>query len=273
VEELGYGAVWFPEGAMGRESMSNAAVLLANSERLTVGTGISSIWARDGASAANAARCLNESWPGRFVLGLGVSHQPAVAMRNMPGLVYDKPYTAMKNYLQAMGSADEQAGGERPPRLLAALAPKMLQLAKEQADGTHTYFASPEHTAVAREALGPDKTVMVEQGVVLDTDPASARETARAHTSFYLAAPNYRNNMLRLGFDESDCEGGGSDRLVDRIVSWGDVDAVVARVKEHFDAGADHVAVQVLLPGAGFGNPGPFPYEGLERLAPALLEL
>jgi probable F420-dependent oxidoreductase len=268
IEELGYGAVWYPEGADGRESISAAAILLAACERIRVGSGIASIWARDAAAAANAARTLNDAFGGRYVLGLGVSHVPAVAHR---GLTYDRPYSAMHDYLVAMEEVDERAGGERPPRLLAALAPKMLELARDHADGTLTYFVPPEHTAYARERLGPDRTVAVEQGVVLETDPAQAREVAREHTSFYLPLPNYRNNLLRLGFDEADLDDGGTDDVVDRIVAWGDEDAIRRRVDEHFAAGADHVAIQVLEPGQARMTPGRFPLDALAGLSAALL--
>ena len=268
IEELGYGTVWFPEGADGRESISAAATLLCASERIRVGSGIASIWARDGAAAANAARALNADFGGRYVLGLGVSHVPAVAHR---GLTYDRPYSAMRDYLAAMEAVDERAGGERPPRLLAALAPRMLDLARDHADGTLTYFVPPEHTAYARARLGDGRTVAVEQGVVLETEPERAREVAREHTSFYLPLPNYRNNLLRLGFDETDLDDGGSDEVVDRIVAWGDDDAIRRRVDEHFSAGADHVAIQVLEPGQSRMTPGRFPLAALERLAAALL--
>jgi probable F420-dependent oxidoreductase len=268
IEELGYGAVWYPEGADGRETISAAATLLSASERIAVGSGIASIWARDGAAAANAARTLNADFGGRYVLGLGVSHVPAVAHR---GLTYDRPLSAMRDYLAAMEAVDERAGGERPPRLLAALAPRMLDLSRDHADGTLTYFVPVEHTAVARERLGSDRTVAVEQGVVLETDPGRAREIAREHTSFYLPLPNYRNNLLRLGFDDADLDDGGTDEVVDRIVAWGDDDAIRRRVDEHFAAGADHVAIQVLEPGQARMTPGSFPLAALERLSAALL--
>lgn len=266
IEELGFGAVWYPELPVGRESISGAAALLAASRQVVVGSGIASIWARDGVAAANAARTLNESLGGRFVLGLGVSHQPAVAMR--AGLRYDKPYSAMRAYLEAMTAADEHAGGERSPRLLAALAPRMLELARDHADGTLTYFVPVEHTAVAREALGPDKVVAVEQAAILETDATRAREIARRHTSFYLGAPNYRNNLLRLGWDDASLNDGGSDEVVDRIVVWGDVDAVRERVAAHHAAGADHVALQVLSETSRSFEPEPFPLEALAALAP-----
>ncbi len=268
-EELGYGALWYPELPVGRESVSAAAVLLAGSARVGVGSGIASIWARDGAAAANAARALNEAFGGRFVLGLGVSHVPAVAMRE--GLEYAKPYSAMRRYLESMEAADGRAGGERPPRLLAALAPRMLELARDHADGTLTYFVPVEHTAYARERLGPDKVVAVEQAVVLETDPVLAREIARRHTSFYLGAPNYTNNLVRLGWDESDFADGGTDEVVDRIVVWGGADAVSERVKAHHDAGADHVAVQVLDADARPFQPGTFSLDALAELAAVLL--
>jgi probable F420-dependent oxidoreductase len=157
--------------------------------------------------------------------------------------------------------------GERAPRLLAALAPGMLELARDRADGAHTYFVPPEHTAVAREALGAERTLAVEQAVVLEADPERAREIARRHTVRYLSLPNYRNNLLRLGVEAADRDGGGSDALVDRIVAWGGEEAVAGRVRAHLAAGADHVCVQVLT------ADDRSPLAELERLAPTLLAL
>jgi probable F420-dependent oxidoreductase len=259
-ERLGLGALWYPETPVRRESLTAGAALLAATERIGVASGIASIWARDGVAAENGARALNEAWDARFTLGLGVSHAPSVASR---GGDYRRPLSAMRAYLDAMDGVE----GERAPRLLAALAPGMLELARDRADGAHTYFVPPEHTAVAREALGAERTLAVEQAVVLEADPERAREIARRHTVRYLSLPNYRNNLLRLGIEAADLDGGGSDALVDRIVAWGGEEAVAGRVRAHLAAGADHVCVQVLT------ADDRSPLAELERLAPTLLAL
>ncbi|MCC5952831.1 MAG: LLM class F420-dependent oxidoreductase [Acidimicrobiia bacterium] len=265
LEELGYGAVWVPE-AVGREAFTNSAILLSGTERMAVATGIASIWARDAMAAAAAHNTLTEAYPGRFLLGLGVSHQPMVD--HVRGHTYDKPYSAMVKYLDAMDSALFMAAtpSQPPQRVLAALGPKMLALAAERAAGAHPYFVPPEHTAFAREHLGADPLLAVEQAVVLETDPAAAREIARAHMSIYIGLPNYANNLRRLGFTDDDLAAPGSDRLVDAIVAWGTIDDVVARVAAHHDAGADHVCIQAL--GA---DATAVPVDAWRRLAPALL--
>jgi probable F420-dependent oxidoreductase len=245
VEALGYGALWIPE-ALGREVFTHAAVLLAGTRTLPVASGIANIWARDAMAMAAAQRTLAEAFPDRFLLGLGVSHAPMVeAVR---GHHYARPLTAMRAYLDAMDRAPFLAAGpaSEPPRVIGALAPRMLALAAERTAGAHPYFVPPEHTRRAREILGSGKLLAPEQAVVLDTDAVRARAVARAHMSIYLGLPNYVNNLRRLGFGDADLAGGGSDRLVDAIVAWGEVDAIVARVREHHDAGADHVCLQVL---------------------------
>lgn len=247
LDELGFGAVWVPE-AVGREAFTNAALLLRGGTDIVVATGIASIWGRDAMAAGAAHRTLTEAHPDRFLLGLGVSHQPMVeGVRHHD---YTKPYSAMRAYLDGMDETLFLAAAPTTPprRVLAALGPKMLELARSRADGAHPYFVPPEHTAVAREALGEGPLLAVEQAVVLDADPASAREKARTHTQIYTGLPNYRNNLLRLDptLTEADFEGAGSDRLVDAIVAWGDMDAVLARVQAHRDAGADHVCIQVI---------------------------
>ncbi len=266
IEELGYGALWTGE-AVGREVLTAAGLLLAATTRIVVATGIANIWARDALAMAAGQRTLAEAHPGRFVLGIGVSHAPLLEVR---GQGYDKPYSFMQSYLEAMrrGAAANRAVAPSGPApiVLAALGPRMLDLAREAADGAHTFFVPPEHTATARERLGPGKLLAPEQVAVLETDPVAARELARRHTASYLRLPNYTANLRRLGFDGDDFAAGGSDRLVDAIAVWGDEDAVRTRVRAHLDAGADHVAVQVLdrdrrgLPRAQW-----------QRLAPALL--
>ena len=213
-----------------------------------VATGIASIWARDAMAGAAAHKTLTEAYPERFLLGLGVSHQPMV--EGLRGHDYSKPYSAMKAYLDAMDAGLFMAAEPTSPprRVLAALRPKMLELARDKTDGAHPYFVPPEHTALAREALGPDKLLAVEQAVVLDTDPTSAREKARSHTRIYTGLPNYKGNIQRMdpSFTDEDFADAGSDRLVDHIVAWGSMDDVVARVQAHLDAGADHVCIQVI---------------------------
>lgn len=245
IEEMGFGAVWVPE-AVGREAFTSAGLLLAGTTTITVATGIASIWARDPMAASAAHKTLSEAYPGRFLLGLGVSHQPMVD--HIRGHRYDKPFTAMSNYLDAMDSSLFMAAEPTvaPRRVLAALKPRMLRLAAERADGAHPYFVPPEHTAVARADLGEGPLLAVEQAVVFETDPSVARDIARTHTSIYTGLPNYSGNLERFGFAADDFIGAGSDRLVDAIVAWGTMDDIVARIQAHHDAGADHVCIQVV---------------------------
>lgn len=243
IEQLGYGAIWVGEGHNGKESFANAGLLLAATQRIVVATGITNIWVRDSTATVGAANALAEAYPGRFLLGLGVSHKPQVAPR---GHEYARPVAHMRAYLDAMDAAD-YAGprpAEPPQRVLAALRPPMLELARNRADGAHPYFVPPEHTARAREIMGPAKLLAPEQAVVLETDPSLARAAARAHMTWYLTLPNYVNNLRWLGFRDDDFAGGGSDRLVDAIVAWGDEGAIRRRIQEHLDAGADHVCIQ-----------------------------
>ena len=243
VEDLGYGAIWIPE-ALGREAFAQSALLLAATKRIPVATGIANIWARDAFAMAAGQKTLAEAWPDRFLLGIGVSHAPIVGLR---GHAYDKPLSAMREYLDAMDSVLYNAPPPaEAPRVIGALAPKMLALAAERTDGAHPYFVPPEHTRRARAALGPKKLLAPEQAVVLERDPGVAREIARAHMQMYLQLPNYVNNLRRLGFSDDDIRDGGSDKLVDAIVAWGDVGAVADRVRAHHEAGADHVCIQVL---------------------------
>ena len=246
LERLGYGALWIPE-AFGREAFTHAALLLAGTSRIVVATGIANIWVRDAAATAAAQKTLAEAYPERFLLGLGVSHAPLVGMR---GHAYEKPLAAMERYLDALDQAPFIAcpPGAPPRRVVAALAPKMLDLAARRTWGSHTYFVPPEHTAHARALLGPDAFLAPEQAVLLERDAATARAVARGHMAMYLTLPNYVNNLKRLGFTDDDVANGGSDRLVDAIVAWGDLDAVAARVRAHHDAGADHVCLQALDP-------------------------
>jgi probable F420-dependent oxidoreductase len=265
VEELGYGAIWIPD-AVGRDPLVHAALLLGGTSRIVVGTGIAQIYGRDPMTMTEGWKTISEAFPGRFVLGLGVSHQPMV--EGLRGQTYGPPLTAMREYLERMDTAMYVAAEpiEPPRRVLAALGPKMLALAAERADGAHPYNVPPEHTARAREILGPEKLLAPEQAVLLETDPVEARRIGRGHMAIYLDLPNYMNNLRRFGITDDDIADGGSDRLVDTLVAWGDVDAVRARVQAHLDAGADHVAVQVLTP-----ERGTLPLDEWRELAPVLL--
>lgn len=245
LEQLGFGAIWLPE-AVGREALTNAGLLLAGTKRIVVVTGIANIYARGPMAMAAAQNTLAEAYPDRFLLGLGVSHAPMV--EQLRGRRYERPVPTMRAYLDQMDAAPYSAvlPPSKPRRVLAALGPKMLQLAAARADGAHTYFVTPDHTARAREILGAERILAVEQAIVLETDPDTARAIARAYMALYLTLANYIANLRNLGFSDDDFKDGGSDRLVDAIVAWGDLSAVSARVRAHQSAGADHVCIQAL---------------------------
>lgn len=247
LESRGYQTLWMPE-SRGRNVLVAAAWLLAGTTKLNIASGIANIYARDAMAAANAHRGLNEQSGGRFLLGLGVSHLPIVD--TVRGHAYGKPVATMRAYLEAMKAAPYQAPPPPvpPTTVLAALGPRMLKLAAELTDGAHPYCVTPEHTAQARKVLGPGKLLCPEQMVLLETDPARARQVARATLANYIALANYANNWRRLGFSDSDLSGGGSDRFVDANVAWGDEGAIRKRIHEHWDAGADHVCIQPLDP-------------------------
>lgn len=266
LEDLGYSAIWIPEVA-GRDVFAHHALLLSATTRIVGATGIANIWARDPVTMAGGAKALTEAFPERFLLGLGVSHQHLV--EDLRGHRYEKPLSAMRAYLAAMDDAPYTSQRPATPlrRVLAALGPRMLELAREQADGAHPYFVTPEHTAFARQVLG-ERLLCPEQAVLLETDPARAREVARAHLAVYTGLPNYANNLRRLGFSETDLDGGGSNRLVDAIVAWGDEDSVIARVRAHLEAGADHVCIQALS-----AERRGVPFDQWRNLAPAMREL
>ncbi|MFI7236704.1 LLM class F420-dependent oxidoreductase [Streptomyces cyaneofuscatus] len=233
LEELGYGTLWIG----GSPSPDDAAAVVAATRTVTVATGILNIWSHTAEEVAARIAAVEEAARGRFVLGLGVSHGPMVPQ-------YAKPYSAMVAYLDALDTANPSV--EPGERVLAALGPKMLKLAADRALGAHPYLVTTEHTAEAREALGPDALLAPELTVVLDTDLDRARTTARNMLEMYLQLPNYTANLLRLGFAESDFEGGGSVRLLDALFALGDAEHVKSRTREYLDAGADHVALQVL---------------------------
>jgi probable F420-dependent oxidoreductase len=244
LEELGYGAVWFSE-AFGRETFTQAALLLAGSTRIVVANGIANIYGRDPFTMASGQKTLSEAYPSRYLLGLGVSHVPLVEQLRQHK--YAKPIETMRAYLDAMDAAPYASV---PPaatsRVLAALGPRMLELAAKRSDGAHSYNVPPEHTAQAREVMGAGPLLCVEQAVVLETDATKARQIARGFLNVYLGLPNYTNNFLRLGFTEEDIKDGGTDHLIDAIVAWGDAKAIQSRVQAHQAAGADHVCIQAL---------------------------
>ena len=244
VEGLGFGTLWVGETPRSKEALVHSAILLGATQRLMVATGIANIWARDAIAASSGANALAEAFDGRFLLGLGVSHLPLVSAR---GHDYRKPLSVMRAYLDAMDATEYEGPLPEPaPRVLAALRPKMLELAAQRTQGAHPYFVTPEHTARARQILGPEPLLAPEQAVVLDIDPVRARQTARRYMALYLALPNYLNNMRELGWNEEDFANGGSDALVDAIVPWGGPQAIAERVRAHHDAGADHVCIQPL---------------------------
>jgi probable F420-dependent oxidoreductase len=244
IESLGVAATWIPESLGSKEVFVHAGILLAGTERLIIAPGIANIYARDPMAMANGARALGEAYPGRFVLAIGVSHAPSVSTR---GGSYGKPVETMRAYLDAMQGAAYTApqSVEPVPLVLAALGPRMLDLAAERADGAHPYFVPVEHTVEARRRLGPEPFLGVEQTAVLTTDREAGLRIARAFAKTYLALPNYANNLRRLGWSDEDLTGEGSERLIDAVVAIGDVDAIVRRVRDHLEAGADHVCVQI----------------------------
>jgi len=255
LEAMGYGALW-SSGGFEPGLAPRFGRLLAATERLVVATGIVSIWLNPPAELAAAVHTLSREHPDRFLLGLGVSHGPVA-----PG--YRRPFAHMVQFLDQLDAASPTVPPEQ--RVLAALGPRMLRLAAERSRGAHPYFVPAEHTAMAREVLGKGPLLAPEVTVVLRSDPTGAREVARAFTARYLALPNYANNLRRLGFSEEDVAGAGSDRLVDAVVCWGDPATAAARVRQHLDAGADHVALQVLT-----GSAEGFPLAQYRELAAAL---
>lgn len=242
LDELGFAALWCGESARGREAFTHAVSVLAVTQRITVATGIASIWARDASTAASARRLLCEAHPGRFVLGLGVGHGAGV----VNGQDRSRPVAAMREYVAAMDAAPTDLPPATGPRVLGAMGPAMLRLARDAADGAHPFMVTPEQTAVAREVLGEGKLLVPEQGVVLERDPDRARAVLRRDMAVRLRLPRYRASLLRMGFAETDLDAGGSDRLIDAMYVWGDEVAVARRVAEHLGAGADQVALYVL---------------------------
>lgn len=258
LDALGFGTLWLPGGTgTGAPLLDVAGEILEATPRATVATGVLSIWVQDASSTGAAQARLRERHPGRFLLGLGSSHAELLEDAGMRERL-QRPYSEMVRYLDELDAACP--GAERE-RVLAALRPRMLGLARDRGAGSHPYLVTPDHTAVAREALGAGPLLAPEQTVVLETDPTRAREIARAFLSVYLGLPNYMGNLLRFGFEEADLLDGGSDRFVDAVVAWGDEAAIARRVREHRQAGADHVALQVLSGRRGL------PLEEWRRLA------
>jgi alkanesulfonate monooxygenase SsuD/methylene tetrahydromethanopterin reductase-like flavin-dependent oxidoreductase (luciferase family) len=285
IEALGYGSLWFAEGVGGKEAFAHLGILLAATERLAIGAGIANLRAREAAAMHGGAVTLAEAYPGRLVLGVGGATvaermrqyldgmDQAAASPIAPRFV---PHAGDLSYVERVGlyldGKGMGAAGAPPvhfPRVLAALGPRMLQLARDRADGAHPYAAPVEHTVVAREALGPDRLLIPEQAIVFDTDTARAHAVARDYVAMGRRLPSspYTANLRRLGYGDEDLLGDGSDRLVDALIAWGDEAAIVGRVRQQLDAGADHVLVHPLAPDL------PSAVDQLERLAPALLEL
>jgi probable F420-dependent oxidoreductase len=241
LEELGYSALWFPAGGEG--AFETASTLLGATRRVVVATGILSVWWHDAEATAAAHAEVGRAHPGRFLLGLGISHGPLVE-RFAPGRRYEHLMDVTTSYLDALDAAPKPVPVAE--RALAALGPRMLALARDRTAGAHPYLVPPEHTRRAREVLGDGPLLAPEQAVALETDPTRAREIGREHLERYLMLPNYVNNWRRLGFTDDDFSGGGSDRLVDGLVAWGDPATIVDRLRAHREAGADHVCIQVV---------------------------
>ena len=260
MERLDYGTLWYGE-ALAQEAFGRGAIYLAATERLVVASGIANIWARDAAAMANGGRTLAEAWPGRFILGIGVSHAPLVKLR---GHDYERPYSAMREYLDVMEAAPWRGPEAKlPPIVLAALGPRMVGLAGDRTAGAYPYFSTAEHIREVRGILGPEPFLAADLPVVLAPDLASARAIGDRHLDYYIGSANYRNNLLRLGWSEADLEKPGSDALFEAIVAWGDLDRIRAGVAERFEAGADQVVLNLVA-----ADPSVAPVDELRRLAP-----
>lgn len=244
-EDLGYASIWYPE-AMFYESFTVGGFLLSNTQRITVASGIANIYARDPMATLQCSRGLQKFYPDRYITGLGVSHKAIV--EDLRGHKYRKPMSAMIEYLDAMDAARPKLAGEDTPLVLAGLGPKMMELAAARSDGVHPFNSPPEHTRWARELIGPDKWICTAQHVCLTTDAAAARAAARRALDFYFVTPNHYRNWLRVGYDTSDLENGGSDRLIDALVAWGTEAQIRDRIQQHFDAGATQVIINTIRP-------------------------
>lgn len=264
IEEMGFGTIWIGEST-GREPFAASALILSATDHVKIATGIANIWVRDATAMMNAARTLAEAWPDRFVLGIGVSHHPLVSAR---GHQYERPLTAMREYVEAMEQAPWRGPTPDPPPpiLLAALGVKMLELARQKTDGAHPYFVPVEHTLEARGILGDDRVLAPEAAVVFARNREGARLTGERYMRTYLNLPNYHQNLVRLGWPRDELEAPGSDRLFDAVVAWGEDQEIARKLRLHYQAGADHVAVQVLT-----ATPREAPLDDLRRLAPLML--
>ncbi|APA77612.1 LLM class F420-dependent oxidoreductase [Mycobacterium avium subsp. hominissuis] len=233
IEALGYGAVWV--GGSPPAELAWVEPLLEATTTLQVATGIVNIWTAPAGPVAESFHRIEAAYPGRFLLGIGVGHPEAHTE-------YRKPYDALADYLTQLDEYGVPAGR----RVVAALGPRVLKLSAERSAGAHPYLTTPEHTARARELIGPSAFLAPEHKVVLTADAEQARAVGRKALDIYFNLANYRNNWKRLGFTEDEITRPGSDRLVDALVAYGSVDRIAARLREHLDAGADHVPVQVL---------------------------
>jgi probable F420-dependent oxidoreductase len=260
LEGLGYSALWIPD--VGGDVFGAVRNLLAATSTATIATGILNLWMHTADETAAQHATLTSIHGRRFLVGIGVSHALLIDRKIEAG-AYQQPMARTRAFLDALDAAAVPLAVQ--DRALAALGPKMLELAATRTAGVHPYLVTPEHTRVAREAVGPDALVATEQGVVVETDPGRARSIARTNLAHYFALPNYTNNWRRLGFSDDDIADGGSDRLIDALVVWGDEEAIATRVQEHRDAGASHVCVQVLT-----DTPAALPLEQWRLLAPAL---
>lgn len=260
LESLGYTALWIPDA--GGDVFGAVEQLLDATSSVPIATGILNLWMHTPEETAAGHARLAESHGNRFLVGIGVSHAPMINAET-PGR-YTRPIASTRAFLDALDAAPTPLAPK--DRVLAALGPKMLELAGNRTAGTHPYNVPPEHTALAREALGPDKLVLPEQAVALVNDPEQGRALGRKHLEHYFTLPNYVNNWRRLGYGDDDFADGGSDRLIDALIAWGDEDAIRARIQQHFDAGADHVCIQAI------SDQGLLPRELWRRLAPVLLD-
>jgi probable F420-dependent oxidoreductase len=256
LERLGYGAIW-SSGGFDPGLSPHFGRLLASTKQAVIASGIVNIWRATPAEVAAGVADLRARHGDRFLLGLGVSHGPLVDE-------YARPLVRMTAYLDALDAEEVPVAANR--RVLAALGPRMLELAAARSAGAHPYLVPVEHTVRARQTLGTGPLLAPEVTAVLEPDPTEARELARKFTAGYLTLPNYVNNLRALGFGDEDLSGGGSDRLLERIVVWGDPGAVAARMREHHEAGADHVCVQVIAAEQGF------PWAQYQALADAVFD-
>ena len=274
-EQLGYAALWYPE-VFYYESFTLGGYLLSQTERITIASGIANIYARDPMATLQSSRGLQAFYPNRYITGLGVSH--ASIVKDGRGHEYRKPLSTMRKYLDDMDRCRPQMLGEDTPLVIGALGPKMIALARERSDGAHPFNSPPERTQWARQIIGPDKWICTAQHVCLTADAATARAAARRALEFYFVTPNHYRNWLRAGYDQSDLENGGSDRLIDALVAWGTDGQIRDRIQQQFDAGATQVILNTIHPGGppdaktdvgGYNFSSAPHWEAYERLKPA----